>query len=216
MAVRAPILAQQLEGACWQGHIAVFAFAMPDVEQPTVAIHILNLQMSAFSQTQATRVDGAEAHSIRLAAEAVQDAAHFVGAEHHWQLFFMGWTNPIQRDVGAVEGLHVKEPQAVQGKGVGAARNVLVVLEVEEILTEFFGRDAVRGLVPVFGQLPDGAQIGVLDRPRSCRSSIMRWRNGVMGMPPVEKFDGKYSRDRGKRRNDPVGSWGGRSSARSA
>ena len=49
----------------------------------------------------------------------------------------------------------------------------------------------------VLGQLPLTAarryeSCVLADKPRSCKSSIMRCRNGVIEIPPVGKFDRKY------------------------
>jgi hypothetical protein len=56
----------------------------------------------------------------------------------------------------------IKEAQTVQGMSVSAARNMLIILEIEEVLTEFFFRGEVGGLVVILGQLLDGAYVGFL------------------------------------------------------
>ena len=71
MAIGAPMLAQQLEGALGQGHIAVFvAFALPDVEHHPFAVNITDLQRYAFTQAQAARVNRGQAHTVVRATSA--------------------------------------------------------------------------------------------------------------------------------------------------
>jgi hypothetical protein len=56
----------------------------------------------------------------------------------------------------------IEELDAAQGDGTGTARVVFDVFEVEEILTQFFLRDPVGGLVVMFSQLADSPDIHLL------------------------------------------------------
>jgi hypothetical protein len=133
MAMGAPILAQQLEGALGQGHIAVFvAFALPDVEHPPLAVNVGDLQVDALQQAQAARVNGRQAHAIVWATETAQDQAHLGGAEHNWQLFLARPAWQVEDDPFAVERPLIKKLEARQRNIKPTAGNLLVVLEVKK------------------------------------------------------------------------------------
>src|ERR1035438_9138871 len=68
MAVAAPELAQQLEGAVRQRHVTVaVAFARPDVEKHPFGIDIADFQLEGFAQTQAAGVNRAQGHPMATA-----------------------------------------------------------------------------------------------------------------------------------------------------
>ena len=56
----------------------------------------------------------------------------------------------------------VEELDAAQRDRECAERRLLVVLEVEQVLAQFFFVDAIGGLALVLRQLPHGAHVGLL------------------------------------------------------
>ncbi len=82
MTMPAPILAQQIERPLGQRHITVSpTFAVAHMHHLTRTINVFDLQVHAFPQAQATRLDRREADAIRQAVQATQDLVHFGNAE---------------------------------------------------------------------------------------------------------------------------------------
>jgi hypothetical protein len=78
----------------------------------------------------------------------------------------------------------VEKLEAAQGDGTGTTGVVLDVLEIEEVVTEFFLRDAVGGLVVMVRQLPDGparhllGPFGQASEVPSFKQPLAPWRQG--------------------------------------
>ena len=82
MAVGAPILAEESQGVIRHGHVAILtAFAQPHMQHMARAINLIDLQLNAFLEAQATRVNGRQADPIVGALETPQNLVHFADTQ---------------------------------------------------------------------------------------------------------------------------------------
>jgi len=126
-----------------KGTVPIFpAFTMSDVDQHASAIDIGDLQMSPLLQAEPTGVARGQAHAV-------------AGESH------AGEGGPV-----AIEGMWEEKLDATQGNRARAPRVPLDMLEVEEILSEFFLGDHVRGCAIVLRQLVHSPDVHLL-RPCS-------------------------------------------------
>ena len=164
MAMGFPLLAQEQQRAPGQRDIAVLvALAGADVQEHAFRIDIADLEPHAFAQAQAAGVDGGQAHAMIQRGHQGQNPADLVGRENDRQL---------ELGVGAGQ-LHFGGPRAAQGLfpedfdgtdrlGAGLAGYFFVLLEMDAVLAEVFGREQVRGLVVMLAELADTSVISLL------------------------------------------------------
>ena len=109
----APKLAQHLQGAVGQWHVAILSpFPLPHVDHHPVAVDVSNLKVNAFTQAQTAGIDGAQASPVARMAYVPQDAAYLGDAEHHGQLLLSSWTHQVQRRPLPPERMLVEELDA--------------------------------------------------------------------------------------------------------
>jgi hypothetical protein len=77
--------------------------------------------------------------------------------EDHGALFLSGGAHKGAGGPVALEGVLGEARDAAEGNGAGAARGVLDVFEIEEVIPEFFLGDTGGGLVIMVRQLTDGS-----------------------------------------------------------
>ena len=125
-------------------------------------VDIRHLQLDTFLQTQATGANGTQADPVVRPSQAAQDAAHFLAAENDRQLVLAWRPHKAQRRPRSLQGMLVEELDTAQSHRASIARSLFLVLQVEEVLTEFFLARLNRGLTSVLGQLTNGPDIRVL------------------------------------------------------
>jgi hypothetical protein len=164
MAMAFPLLAQIAEGLFGHGHIAVpLALAGADVEEHPFGVDVAHLQTQAFAQAQAAGVDGDQGHPMIEQRHAREDGAHFGGGQDDGQL--ESRVGPDQFDLGGpktAQGFFPEELDGADGLGGGLAGDLLLALEEDEVLAQFFGGDLLGGFAVVVGQLPDAVPVGLL------------------------------------------------------
>jgi hypothetical protein len=145
MAVGAPELAQQFEGALRQGHVTVaIAFARPDVEEHPFGIDIADFQLEGFAQTQAAGVDRSQGHPMVQGGDPGDNVAHLTRRKDDGQLELGRGAGKLQLcGPSALEGLLPEEFDRTQSLGGGRAGKAPFGLEINEILTELFGADLI-------------------------------------------------------------------------
>jgi hypothetical protein len=91
-----------------------------------------------------------------------QDGAYFVDTEDNRQLLLPRCADKGEGGPFPLERVLIEELDATERNRTRATGGVLDVFEVEKVLTQFFLRHVLRGLVIVFGQLPYGPDIALL------------------------------------------------------
>jgi hypothetical protein len=153
----------QLRLVAWERDIAVLgAFATAHVDKHTCTVNLGNLQVGAFLKPQAAGVAGDETHPVAQQFQVRQNGAGLFDTDDDREFLFPWGSEECQRGQFLVQGVFIEKLDAAQGHGTGTARVVLDVLEIEEVVTEFFLRDAVGGLVLVLRQLADGPDVHLL------------------------------------------------------
>ena len=96
----------------------------------------------------------------------------------------LGWPHEGQRSPFPLERMFVEELDAAQCDGAGAAGGVLDVLEVEEVVAQFFLCDPFWGLMVMFRQLAHGLDIHLLSpfgqasEPKLLDHALTQWGHG--------------------------------------
>jgi hypothetical protein len=91
-----------------------------------------------------------------------QNGTHLLDTQDDWELLLAWGAYKGQRGPFSLEGLLVEELDAAQRNGACAPRVVLDGLNIEEIVTQFFLCDLVRGFVLMFRQLAYGPDVHLL------------------------------------------------------
>ena len=160
----APDLAQQLQRALRQGHVAVaVAFAGTNVQEHALRIDIAHFQLEGFTQTQAAGINRGQSDPVVQGFHAGQDLAHLAGREDDRQLEFR--IGPGQFHLGgpgAAEGLLSEELDGAQRLGGALAGEVPLSLQIDEVLAQFLGADQVGRTVEVLGELTHAGPVTVL------------------------------------------------------
>jgi hypothetical protein len=161
--MRDPRLAKPWQRTMWQGHITIFpALTTTDVDQHARTINMWDLQLGALLQAQPTGVEGGEADAVAEPSDTAENRSHLFGAQDHWQFFLARGADEGEGGPVSVKGILEEELDATPCNRARAPRVRLDMLEVEEILAEFFLGDHVGGLVIVLSQLPYGPDVHLL------------------------------------------------------
>jgi hypothetical protein len=91
---------------------------------------------------------------------------HFFDAEDHRQLLLARRSNQFKRGKLSLERFIAEELDAADGDRRSGSRVLLDILDVQQILSEFFLSDEVGRLVVVLGELADGSHIAFLSSLR--------------------------------------------------
>ena len=171
-----PLLAQELQRALGQRHVAVLvALAGPDVQEQALRIDVAHLEPQAFAQAQAARVDRGQTNAMIQCLDCGQDAAHLAGREDDRQFELRVGASQIHFGrPGAAQRLFPEDLESANGLGAGLAGDLLVLFEMDAILTELLSRDqlwgfvimlaelANAGVVSLFGARADGQKLQVI------------------------------------------------------
>jgi hypothetical protein len=150
MAMRDPIPPKPFQRPVWQGDIPIFpSFATTDVKQQASAVDLWDLKMGAFLKAQTAGVDRREADPVAQESDTAEKLSNFFDAEDDWKLFLAWGANKGEGGPRSAEGLLEEELDAAERDCARTAGVVLDILEIEEVLSEFFLRDHVGGLVRV-------------------------------------------------------------------
>lgn len=164
MTVGFPLLAQELERAFRQGHVAVvIAFAAADVQEPALGVNVANLQAQTFAQAQAAGIEGGQAHAMVEGGHSRQDAAHLRGRQDDGQ-FELG-IGPSQLQFvgpGTFEGFLPEDFEGADDLGAGLAGDLLVGFKMDALLAKLLGGDPLRRLVVKLAELTQAGVIGLL------------------------------------------------------
>ena len=145
IAMRGPVLAQQGKRALGQGDVTVFgSFAMTHVEQTARTVDVGDVQVGSFLQPQTAGVDSCQTDFVTWQSDAADDLAHLFAAEDDWQLLFARRAQDAEEGPVAVQRPFVEELDAADGDGGSVAGVVFDVLDIEEVLAQFFLGDQVR------------------------------------------------------------------------
>ena len=128
-----------------------------------MGIDVADFEIEGLAQTQAAGVDGGQRDAVIEGGDGSEDLAHLGGGEDDRELEL--WSGADQLDFGgpgAAEGFLPEHLDGAEGLGGGGAGEVTLGFEVDEVLTEFLGRDLLGGFVEVLAQLPDAGQVGLL------------------------------------------------------
>ena len=162
MAMRLPLLPQELQSAVRQGNITVpIAFAGADMQEHPLGINVADRQAQAFPQAQAAGINGAQADAMIQRGHAGEDAADFAGGQDDRQFELGIGANQFQFvRPGAAEGFLPKQFDAADGLGAGLAGGFLVELEMDEILADIFGAKQLGGFAVKLTELAHARVIG--------------------------------------------------------
>ena len=159
-----PLFAQEQQRALRQRDVAVaISFARADVQEHALGIHVADLEVQAFAQTQAAGIDGGQADAMIQSGHAGQDAAHFSRRKHDREFeLVIGADEPDFGGPRAAEGLFPEEFDGAEGLGGSLAGDFLLALEVNEVLAEFFGRDEAGRFGIELTELAEAGEVGLL------------------------------------------------------
>ncbi len=124
-----------------------------------VAAHLL---ICALLEAQAARVNRRQTDAIALEADFAEKLSNLVAAEDQRHFRFGRGPDHFEDRPLAFEGLLVEELDTAQGDGDTGARPLLEVLDVKEIVAQFFFGDLVRRLVVMLGELAYGTDLHLL------------------------------------------------------
>lgn len=157
-----PVLAEQPEGLLRQRDVAIPPALAVDVELHAGAVYLGHLQPGPLHQAQPAGVERRQADAVDRDTHLGEDAADLLAAEHDGQLLLPGRTDDLEQVPLPPEGLFEQDLDPAQGDGDGVARELLAVLQVEEVLPQFLLGDLAGGLAVVLRELADGRDVGLL------------------------------------------------------
>ncbi len=134
-----------------------------NVQELARAIDVRYLKTRAFQEAQPAGVDGGEAHAVSGVAHGREDAPHFLAAQHDREFLLALGTGNVEHTPGATQCLLIEELDTAERYGVCAARDFLDCAQMQQIATDLFFREGVRGCVVETGQLRNRVNVG-LDR----------------------------------------------------
>ncbi len=156
-----PLLAEQLQEPFGQWDITVaITFAGADVQEHALGIDVADLEVQAFTQAQAAAINGGQANALIEGRDLRQDLAHFLGGEHDGK--FELRIGSDQLDFGRprlAKGFFPEEFDRADGLSGSLAGEFLLRFKIEEVLTEFFGGDELRGFAVGLAEFVDAAPV---------------------------------------------------------
>ena len=120
MAVRFPVLAQELQGAWGQRHGAVLrTFAAPHVHDHAGTVNVGTLQVGTLLQAETTGVDRRQAGPIAQQFRCARMVRTSSTLRITGSFFSRGARTKVKVDHCALEGVLVEERDTAQGNGAG-------------------------------------------------------------------------------------------------
>jgi hypothetical protein len=113
-------------------------------------------------QPQSARVDCPQTDSVAWQSDAAQYLSDFVWSEDHREFLLARRSDEVEDGPLSVQSLLEEELDAANGDGAGGPRPLLDILDVEEVLSEFFLGDEVGRLVIVLGEQSHGPNVHLL------------------------------------------------------
>ena len=163
VAVRRPVLPEHRQGAAGQRHVAVLGpLAAAHVHQHPLAIDVADLQMQPFLEPKSQRVDRPEIGPVVGRADGRDEPPHLIDREHVGEPLLVADAEPLECRPVAGRGVGVEELDAAVGDHERRGGELAVVLEVEEVVADLLLAEPVGRGVEVVGELPDGAEVGLL------------------------------------------------------
>src|SRR6266436_7677851 len=154
-----PQFAQLFQGPLGQRHETIFVSFAPDAQEHPLRIDVANPQEQPFTEAQATGINRGQTDPVHRRAYARENPLDFLPAQDHGQLLFPGRAQEFEAGPVTLEGVLEQKLDAAQGDGGGGTGDLLLQSEEQEVATQFFFGDLVRGFVVVFGQAADRTDI---------------------------------------------------------
>jgi hypothetical protein len=161
-AVGLPVFAQQHQGALGDRDDAIAAAFAADMEHLAFPIDVGGSELCSLAQPQAAGVDGDEADSIYGDADPGEDLMDFLPGQDHRKPGLTRWASDIEDTPLLLECLLVEELDAAERHGDGAALELPLVFEIEEVAAELLFIDEVGGSREVLRELADAGYVGFL------------------------------------------------------
>ena len=158
-----PNLAQPLERALGQGHVAItVALPTSDVQAHAFGVDVADLEVEGFPQPQAAGIDRSQGDAMIHGLDQGEQSADFLGREDDGQLELGVGADKLQfRGPGALEGFLPEDFDGAEGLGGGLAGQA-TFLEVDEIVPEFLGGEFIGRAAKVLAQLADTSPVALL------------------------------------------------------
>src|SRR5437016_9492105 len=154
-----PERAQLFQGPLGQRHETIFVSFAPDAQEHPLRIDVGNPQEQTFTEAQAAGIDRGQTDPVHRRAHAQENLLDFLPAQDHGQFLFPARAQELKGGPVTLEGVLEQELEAAQSNGGGGAGGFLFQGEEQEVATQFFFGDLVRGFVVVFGQAADRTDI---------------------------------------------------------
>ena len=146
-----------------QRDVAVLGpLAAMDVDHHPRAVDVADLEVQPLAEPEAQRVDGPEVGAVVGRADGGDEAADLVDGEDVGEPLLPGDAEPLEGGPVARGGVGIEELDAAVGDAERGGGELAVVLEVEEVVADLLLGEAVGRGVEVVGELPDGAEVGLL------------------------------------------------------
>ena len=130
------------------------------MEQAAFAIDVADFQAQAFAQAQAARVNQRQTNPMIQRGDGREQAADLGGGEDDRE--FEARVSAGELNLGrpgTAEGFFPEQLDGAEGLGGGWPGELLLDLEVQEVLAEFFGRDQVGGLGVKLAEFEDAGPV---------------------------------------------------------
>ncbi len=162
MAVSRPVRSQPVERRSGQRYVAVFGpFTAMDVNHHPLRIDVTDLQVTCLFEPEPHAVGGPEIQGDPFNAAGIDDRVDLLDGQDFRERLGRLQLHRGERFPGPFTRPGVKELDAGEGDANATVGELLFVLEVQEVSSEFSLGDPVGSFLAVVGQLPDGAEVSV-------------------------------------------------------
>jgi hypothetical protein len=132
------------------------------MEHHAGAVDLSDLQGGPFLEAQATSVDRGETDAIAWQAETAEHTPDLLATQNDGEFLLLGRADEVQGRPGTLHSMLIEKLDSTEGDGGCAARDPLLVAEIEEIVAQFLFSDEVRGFADVLREELDGLDIPAL------------------------------------------------------
>ena len=133
-----------------------------DVHHHPRAIDVADLEVQPLAEPESQRVDGPEIGPVVGRADGGDEPSHLVDGEDVGESLLPADAEPLEGRPVAGSGVGIEELDAAVGDAERGGGELAVVLEVEEVVADLLLAEPVGRGVEVVGELPDGAEVGLL------------------------------------------------------
>lgn len=134
--VGAPVAPQQLKSGGRQRNLTVLEALATDAKNAAGTVDVGDLKAGALHEAQATGINRGQADAVDVDAHGVEDAPDLVAAEHHGEFLFGARLGDIQALPIAAKRLLVEEAEAAEDDREGAAGDLLVELQMQQVASD--------------------------------------------------------------------------------